>query len=373
VDVFRTPAEAASGLIRRSAATYDLSVLAHRMLGTDEAQRLMQQARDAGGADGDDRSLAMANDAFISQLERRLAGSVGAASAHAMISRVITGETISLDELAKIADETHRIREYSHRLEDKSRQLEATAGQLSAANERLTRLDADKDEFLSQVSHEVRTPLTSIRSFSEILVAGGDLQAAQSARFLGIIHEESIRLTRLLDSMLDLSLLERGEAPWELRRIDPELALEGAIRACEGLAMNRRVRLMSDERAQGVTVVAEADRLSQVFINLISNAIKYNRSDHPEVRVLSRLRGADAYEVMVQDNGPGIRADEREVIFSKFRRGSAYTQATEAGAGLGLAISWQIMRRLGGSLTLVPTAEGACFRVTLDRCEEKAQ
>lgn len=369
VDAFRAPAGVTSGLIRRSAATYDLTVLAHRMLGSDEAQRLLQQAdRDVAGEHGP----ANANDAFISQLERRLAGSVGAASAHAMISQVITGETISLDELVKIADETQRIREYSHRLEQKSKQLEAAATQLSAANERLTRLDAEKDEFLSQVSHEVRTPLTSIRSFSEILVSTGDLHSTTAARFLRIIHEESMRLTRLLDSTLDLSLLERGETPWELRNIDPELALEAALRTSQGLAVNTRVRLLRGDRAHDVVVRADADRLSQVFINLISNAIKYSHGDSPYVRISSRV-SEDVYEVLVEDNGPGIRADERELIFSKFRRGWAHTQTTEAGAGLGLAISWQIMRRLGGSLMLMPdSGKGACFRVALNRWQGTA-
>ena len=367
VDVFRTPADATAGLIRRSAATYDLSVLAHRMLGSDEAQRLMEAAGQLADSSDDDREVDVATDAFISQLERRLAGAVGAASAHAMISRVITGETISLDELARIADETHRIREYSHRLEEKSRQLEATARQLSAANERLTRLDLEKDEFLSQVSHEVRTPLASIRSFSEILVGDAEVQAAQAERFLQIIHEESIRLTRLLDSTLDLSHLERGEAPWQLSRVDPEVALANAIRTCEGLAINRRVRLESAERVAGVVVEADADRLSQVFINLISNAIRYNRSEEPFVRISSRLQG-DAYEVLVHDNGPGIRPEERELIFSKFRRGSAHSHTTDPGAGLGLAISSQIMSRLGGSLVLLPdVGPGACFRVLLER------
>jgi len=104
-----------------------------------------------------------------------------------------------------------------------------------------------------------------------------------------------------------------------------------------------------------------------VFINLISNAIKYNRGEAPYVRVSSRLHG-DEYEVLVEDNGPGIRADERELIFSKFRRGWAHTQTTEAGAGLGLAISWQIMHRLGGSLILLPdSGTGARFRVALVR------
>lgn len=362
VDVFRTPADAASALIRRSATTYDLNLLAQRILGADEAGRLFQDIGAPGPAPA---GTAKADDAFISQLERKLAGSVGAASARAMISQVVTGETISLDELMQIADETQRIREYSERLERKSRELEIAASQLGEANERLTQLDAQKDDFLSQVSHEVRTPMTSIRSFSEILLETPDLDAAQSRHFLAIIHEESVRLTRLLDSTLDLSLLERGEAPWALERIDPEAALDRSVRMCHGLAANTRVRLIDGERARGVHVHANADRLSQVFINLISNAIKYNTSESPYVRVSSRLVDGQ-YDVFVEDNGPGIRSEERELIFSKFARGWAHTQTSVVGAGLGLAISWQIMRRLGGTLTLMPdSGRGACFRVSL--------
>jgi len=368
VDVFRTPADATAALIRRSATTYDLNLLAQRILGADEAGRLFQDVVATGPAAA---SAVKADDAFISQLERKLAGSVGAASARAMISQVVTGETISLGELMQIADETQRIREYSERLERKSRELEIAASQLGEANERLTQLDAQKDDFLSQVSHEVRTPMTSIRSFSEILLETPDLEATQARHFLGIIHEESVRLTRLLDSTLDLSLLERGEAPWALERIDPEEALDRSVRMCHGLAANTRVRLLDGERASRVRVQANADRLSQVFINLISNAIKYNTSDTPYVRITSRVVDGE-YEMYVQDNGPGIRPEERELIFSKFARGWAHTQTSVVGAGLGLAISWQIMRRLGGSLTLMPdTGRGACFRVSIAAIEAR--
>jgi Na+/proline symporter/signal transduction histidine kinase len=362
VDAFRTPAEALAGLVRRSATAYDVSVLAHRMLGPDEAQRLLEQS---GHGRGRDREWPSASEAIIAQLERKLASSVGAASARAMISGVVTGETISLDALMKIADETQRMREYSQQLEAKSRELEAAARQLGAANERLTRLDVEKDEFLSQVSHEVRTPMASIRSFAEILLETQNLDPAQSARFLRVIHDESTRLTRLLDRTLDLSLLEHGDSPWELTRIDPEAALERSLHTCQGLAVNTRVQLLNGERASAVTVQANSDRLSQVFINLISNAIKYNRSEAPYVRIVSRVAG-DLYEVLVEDNGPGIPAGEREQIFSKFLRGWARTQTATGGVGLGLAISWQIMRRLGGSLTLMPdNGHGACFRVAL--------
>ncbi|HYC36933.1 MAG TPA: ATP-binding protein [Usitatibacter sp.] len=362
VDVFRTPADAASGLIRRTARVQDLSVLAQRILGSDEARELFALAAREQGLDG---PMPIANDAFISQLERKLAGSVGAASARAMVSQVVSVETISMDELVRLADETQRARAYSRELEEKSRQLEATAQQLGEANERLKRLDGEKDDFLGQVSHEVRTPMTSIRSFAEILRDTPGLEPERSARYLGIIHEESVRLTRLLDSTLDLGLLERGEAPLDIAAIDPEQALEGSIAACQGLAAKCGVLLERGESAGAVTVQGNADRLSQVFINLIANAIKYNTSTQPRVRVSSR-QSAGSYEVLVEDNGPGIRPEERERVFSKFMRGSAHTQTHEKGAGLGLAISWQIMRRLGGDLTLdAAPGPGARFRVAM--------
>src|SRR5690606_13179666 len=154
-------------------------------------------------------------------------------------------------------------------------------------------LDMEKDDFLSQVSHEVRTPMTSIRSFSEILLDSKDLDDKQVAHFVRIIHEESIRLTRLLDSILDLSLIERGEAPLKLAPIDPEASLENTLRTCQGLAAKSGVRLENQARARGAIAQADADRLSQVFINLVSNAIKYNTSADPWVRVSSRVTAID--------------------------------------------------------------------------------
>ncbi len=362
VDVFRTPADSSARFVRRSATTYDLNMLAQRILGADEAFYLFQ---DAARRHGLERDHSIADDVFISELERKLAGSVGAASARAMISQVVIGETISLSELMKIADETQRIRDYSLKLEQKSRQLEATASQLKDANDRLTLLDSQKDDFLSQVSHEVRTPMTSIRSISEILLETQDLERAQSERFFHIIHEESLRMTRLLDGILDLSLLEGEQTAWPLAPIDPEVALENALAVCQGLAVSSSLLLLNGQRASNIRVTADCDRLSQVFINLLSNAIKYNSNDSPYVRVTSTARDG-VYEVLIEDNGPGIRAEVRDKMFMKFSRGWAQTQSGAQGAGLGLAISWQIMRRLGGTLALMPdTGSGTCFRVRL--------
>jgi len=209
--------------------------------------------------------------------------------------------------------------------------------------------------------------MTSIRSFAEILLDERDLAADHAARYLRIIHDESVRLTRLLESTLDLSVLERGEAPWQTTPIDPEIALDSSIRTCSGLAASMGVRVICGERAAGVRVLANSDRLAQVFINLIANAVKYNTSDAPQLVITSRVRET-RYEVLFEDNGPGIRPDERERIFAKFARGTAEARRDPAGAGLGLPISGQIMRRFGGSLTLLADrGPGACFCVALAR------
>jgi signal transduction histidine kinase len=362
VDVFRHPVGNESRALPRSARIDDLFVLARRIMGPDAAGRLFDDfARQQGMGEGPPRPDAD----FIVRLERALAGSIGAATAHAMVSQVATGETISLDEVIKIVDETQQVIEHSHQLEQKSKELQTTAAQLREANERLKQLDAQKNDFLSQVSHEVRTPMTSIRSFAEILLETPNLKSDQARRFLTIVQEESQRLTRLLDEILDLSHLESGQLKIEMVPVDAEMAFERALDTCRGMARQFKVDLVDGERAATATVNADTDRLRQVFINLLSNAIKYNTSDKPVVTVRSRVEG-DRYYAYIQDNGPGIDKKDRETIFSKFSRGWEHTARHSSGAGLGLAISRQIIRNFNGELDLVDAeGSGACFRVSL--------
>ncbi len=363
VDVFRTSPGVTHRVVQRSAASEDLFILAQRILGEGPARRLFNEAaREQGISSG----LPDATDAFIARLERELSGSVGAASAHAMVTQAAGAETISLGELMKIADETAQLMEYSQQVEEKSRQLELTAGQLRKANERLKALDAQKDDFLSQVSHELRTPMTSIRSFSEILLETGDLSSAQSKRFLGIVHDESLRLTRLLDEILDLNFLEQDEKDWMLKPVDAVRMLRRAVDATHGETAKAGLRVEVAEMPPHAIVSGVEDRLAQVFINLLSNAAKYNTSPDPVVRIEGVVADG-AFRVDVADNAPGVRAGEEEKIFEKFSRG--WDRAEKTGTGLGLAISRQIMRRFGGDLELVADPEGARFRVTLPLAE----
>lgn len=354
VDAFKRAGRSDPQFIRGSATANDLFFVAQRVLGAERATTLFA---------GVPQANMVPSPEFIGRLERELAGSIGAASAHVMLSKVVSGEAVSLEEVMQMADETQQAIEYSQELEQTSSELRVTAKKLEEANAQLKELDQQKDEFLSQVSHEVRTPMTSIRSFSEILLEEDKLKPDERRRFVTTIHDESLRLTKLLDQILDLSAMERGERGWENGPVNAEAALDRAIEVCQGLARQRNMRIAMGPRSKGAMVNGESDRLCQVLINLISNAIKYNDAELPVVEIRSAVRGK-FYMVDVEDNGHGISREDRTLIFEKFARGQH--SAAEPGAGLGLAISRQIIKRMEGSLELVPgSGSGACFRVRL--------
>jgi signal transduction histidine kinase len=207
--------------------------------------------------------------------------------------------------------------------------------------------------------------MTSIRSFSEILLDEQKLTADERQRFVRTIHHESLRLTKLLDDILGMSALDRGERGWDNAPIEAEHSIDRAIEVCSALAQQRRMQLTIGTRVPSAMISGEPDRLCQVLINLISNAIKYNDAAEPMVEVRSRT-GRGRYLIEVADNGPGIPKSERKLIFEKFARGRSGGVTAPAGAGLGLAISRQLIERMNGKLELLPgTGQGACFRISL--------
>jgi len=366
VDVFRNVPGREPRIWRRSAAVEDLYTLAERIIGPEQAVRIFADyARGQGGAD---TSFPDPDPEFIAFVERQLAGSIGAASARSMVSLVATGETLSLSEVMKILDETQQAIAYSHQLEEKSRELETTARQLRNANEQLKRLDIMKDDFLSRVSHEVRTPMTSIRSFSEILMSE-ELDREQTTRFVRIIHDESLRLTRLLDEILDINRLESGTAEMPVEPVEADAALTAAIDTLRPIARDAGVEIVPHAPVEG-RVRANPDRLRQVLINLISNAIKYNGADAPRVEFAWHVEG-HALCLDVIDNGGGVSREEADRIFSKFVRGTRSGAAQ--GAGLGLPISRAAIRRMGGDLSVVFAADQTSFfRLRLPRAGQPA-
>lgn len=363
VDVLRRNSSFQPHTIKGSATTSELFFVAERVLGWQQANNLFDAAGVVRG--GSAANLDVPSE-FIAELEKELAGSIGSASAHILLTSVVAGDTISLEEAMRIADETQQAIEYSHEMELKSQELRTTAQQLQNANAKLQELHRQKDDFLSHVSHEIRTPMTSIRSFSEILMTERDLPPEQTNRFVSTIHNESVRLTKLIEEILDLSALEQGERNWVNLPIDGEEVLQQAISVCEALARQRSVIIEQGARVPSAPILANAGRLSQVFINIISNAISHNEAVNPRVHISSRIEGGE-YVVDISDNGRGIPELYRHTIFDKFMRaGSVGTEGRYVGLGLGLNISHTIVAKLNGTLKLADGyLPGACFRVTL--------
>lgn len=355
VNVYRATGGEAQAITEHTVDTEDLYVLAQRILGRDHARRLFEEMAQAQDAT---HGMPRVTDQVIARLERELAGSIGAASAHAVVTRITGNQTVGMTELIDIASETQELIETSRQLSQKSAELERAAQQLREVNERLRTLDAQKDEFLSQVSHELRTPMTSVRSFSEILLSDKSVTEQERAQFVSIIHDESQRLTRLLDEILNISRLEAGTVDLLILPVGVNDAVTAALNSIAGMTRNRKVEISFERAAEDVQVLVNDDRLRQALINVLSNAVKYNSATSPRIDV--RMHVSDGFvSIDIIDNGGGVTREEATTVFDKFARGNR--GGADQGAGLGLTISRAIMQAMGGDLTVEFTPDGSSF------------
>jgi Na+/proline symporter/nitrogen-specific signal transduction histidine kinase len=361
VDAFSRDGEAAR-FWRGETTVADLRALLVRFLGAARADEAL-----AGFAAR--RSVPLpalvADPQLVEHVERTLAGAIGAASARVMVASVVKDEAIGLDAVMDILDETSQAIATSKALEEKRRELEAATAELRAANERLQEIDRMKDDFVSTVSHELRTPLTSIRAMAEILADNPGTPEDKRQRFLGIILKETERLTRLINQMLDLAKIESGRAEWHTEALDLGELVREAEAAVDGLFREKGVRLEIEIPPVLPAVPADRDRLMQVVLNLLSNAVKFCPRERGEVCVrLADESGRVRLDVV--DNGVGIAPEHHERIFEKFRQvGDTLTDRPQ-GTGLGLPISRQIVRHLGGELWVESDiGRGAIFSFTL--------
>ena len=351
-----------------SAGVGDLLPLAARFLGRERAEEAFQRHARSRGLRAIDELPADAR--LVNFAENQLAGAIGSASARVMVASVVKEEPLGIDEVMNILDEASQVRAYSRELEEKSQELTRATAELRDANERLRELDRMKDDFISTVTHELRTPLTSIRAFSEMLHEDPKTDLEQRTKFLGIIVSETVRLSRLINQILDLAKLESGRAEWTVTAIDVDEVIHEAADSLTALFAEKRVTLDLSGLDKGLTVMADRDRLMQVMVNLLSNALKFVPADSGMVKVGAEGTASEV-RVSVGDNGPGIHADDHEVIFDKFRQGSGGTDVLTdkpQGTDLGLPISRQIIEYFNGRLWVesAPGA-GARFLFTLPR------
>lgn len=279
------------------------------------------------------------------------------------------------DELARL----NRLLEY--RIVERTKALGDKAAQLQRANERLRRMDEAKTAFLAAVSHELRTPLTSLRGFSKLIrkdfeksvlpclredPAAQD-RALRILQNLRIMDAEGDRLSRLINDYLDLSRIEAGRMTWRDVEIQPEDCVQHAVQAVAGQVAEKTHLDLHVETAPDLPALyMDPDRLEQLLINLLSNALKLTPRGEVRLRTHAIPGGV---RFTVQDTGPGIPEADWERIFDKFERlpQEDTLQTPDAvGAGLGLSICKQIVDHYGGSIRVKNgEARGSTFIVEL--------
>jgi hypothetical protein len=360
VDVFRHAGDGQDVHVwKGTASAPELQALLARFLGEERARAAFTGYARRRGVD---TAAGVPADAGLVQFaETALAGAIGGASARIMVASTVKEDTLTFDEVRSMLDEASQVIAYSHELKQKSHELLTATAELRAANLRLQELDRMKDDFISTVTHELRTPLTSIRAFTEILHDNPGLDAAEREKFLAIIITESERLTRLINQVLDLAKLESGRAEWQVSSIDLKTVVKDSIDATGQLFNARNVGLETQLPDGAHVVSADRDRLVQVLINLLSNAAKFAPAGTGRV-VVALSAGAGTLRVAVADNGPGVRDEDQQVIFEKFRQAGDVMTDRPHGTGLGLPISRQIIEHFGGRLWVESVAgKGATF------------
>lgn len=220
-----------------------------------------------------------------------------------------------------------------------------------------------KSEFISTVSHELRTPLTSIKGYVDLVLAGdvGSLTPEQR-EFLTIVSQNTTRLTELINDLLEIERLESGRIEFEFVELDLAEVLQNVARSLQVNAEQKGLEFVT-EIASGLKVRGDRERLAQVFLNLVSNAIKYTPAGTVE---LTAYREGDTVVVAVRDTGIGLSERDKQKLFQKFFRSDNPYVRKISGTGLGLSIAKAIVERHNSTITVTSElGQGSTFTVRL--------
>lgn len=238
------------------------------------------------------------------------------------------------------------------------------------------KLSEMKDDFISVVSHELRTPLTSIKYFAEVMLERvGTIEPARQQKYLRVINEETDRLTRLINDLLDLQKISAGKFKWKLEEIHIDKVVRNTVQTFSGAGLARNVRLVSQVDPGLPVVLGDNDKIVQLVANLLSNAIKFTRSGSKVV--VTAERGEDPafiadhrfrtyIKVSTRDEGIGIAPENLEKIFEKFQQVEDHFTRSQGGTGLGLSICKEIVLHHGGKLWAESKVDvGSTFSFTI--------
>ncbi len=268
-----------------------------------------------------------------------------------------------LHEMSEAAQELARGR-FDRRVaadgaDDEIGRLAASFNHMAAQLGNLERL---RREFIANVSHELRSPLTSMRGFLQG-VLDGTVPPGERERYLRLAFDETRRLSRLVNDLLDLAALEAGEVAFSMADVNVGEVLRRAAAKMEPQAAAKGLTLRVEPGEAG-TVRADPDRLEQVVINLLDNAVRF--TPQGGTVTLAARQEAAMVEIAVSDTGQGIPPEDLDRIWERFYKGDRARTRAAGGTGLGLAIARELVERLGGTIAVQSRmGEGTTFTVTL--------
>jgi len=234
------------------------------------------------------------------------------------------------------------------------------------------KLDQSRREFVANVSHELRTPLTNIKGYTETLIDGGDALDAETRKtFLDVVYNESDRMSRIVKDLLTLSRLDSSHMEMNMERMDIVGCARAAVQSMKLEAENQQITLSSDLPQRLPEIFGDKTRLEQVILNLVSNAVKYNRAGG-SVTVSGGTVDKKVF-IRVEDTGLGIPEEDIGRLFERFYRVDKARSRQRGGTGLGLAISKEIAEHHGGTITAESVyGKGSTFTLLLPIAEEES-
>ncbi|MCS3901328.1 cache domain-containing protein [Methanococcus voltae] len=273
------------------------------------------------------------------------------------------GTKVPVDSLDEFGELSKIFNKMSDEISISHTKLQKHAQELSKSYDELKELDNLKSDLIAIASHELRTPLTSVKGYVELVLDGtmGEVNEAQS-KCLSIANDNIDRLRRLIDSMLDLSKIERGELQMQKELMNMKVAVDEVFENLKPLFDEKNIRLVKD--VQNLSLYGDKDRLMQVITNLVENAIKFNPTNG-EI-YLGAYEDEGNIHLIVQDHGAGIPEKDLEKIFDRFYQVDSSSKRPKGGSGLGLAVCKSIVEAHEGIIWVESElGKGSTFHVIL--------
>jgi signal transduction histidine kinase len=351
---------------RGTAYISDIQNILERFLGknkTEQALRIFNLKYNI------DSNTETADSRFIKFSENLLAGRIGTASAKILIEGVTKEDKISLKEVLNILEESKENISLNKKLTEQSEELQKLSDDLRTANESLIIKDRQKDDFLDSVAHELRTPITAIRSAGEILADDDDIPFDIKQEFLNNIITESDRLSEIINDILYLDKLQHGEISLHIQENNIIETYKKALSPLHHLIQQKNIHLSEVNLLNQFIFEYDEARMIQLFQNIWGNALKF--TDEQGTIQTKLFEKDQQLTISIFNTGKHIPEEDLEMIFDKFYQSKNQNIIKPTGSGLGLAISKKIIQAHAGSIKAENSGLGVTFTINIPEKTKK--